>query len=105
MANLKSIVDLPVAESVENATLIVVEGGVAKQVPASEVGAQADWNEADETSPAFIKNKPSLNSSGGGCFVYSAGKIPTVGHLELFSDEDMSDMQAYSNLFYERLFN
>lgn len=105
MASLKNIVDLPVAESVENATLVVVEGGVAKQVPASEVGAQADWDEVDETSPAFIKNKPDLSSvgsgSGGGCYVYHLVSYNTV-ISEIASDEDMTDMQAYSNTFYER---
>lgn len=58
MANLKNITDVPVAESAEGLNLIANDDGVAKQIPASIVGAQADWAEMDETSPAFIKNKP-----------------------------------------------
>jgi hypothetical protein len=58
MANLKNITDLPVAESAEGLNLIVNDNGAAKQIAAGAVGAQADWTETDETSPAFIKNKP-----------------------------------------------
>jgi hypothetical protein len=58
MANLKNIVDLPVAESTEGLNLIVNDNGSAKQIAASAVGAQADWAEMDENSPAFVKNKP-----------------------------------------------
>jgi hypothetical protein len=58
MANLKSITELPVAESAEGLNLIVNDNGSAKQIAASAVGAQADWAETNENSPAFIKNKP-----------------------------------------------
>jgi hypothetical protein len=58
MVNLKNITDLPVAESAEGLNLIVNDNGAAKQIAASAVGAQADWAEMDETSPAFIKSKP-----------------------------------------------
>lgn len=58
MANLKNIADLPVAESAKGLNLIVNDNGAAKQIAASAVGAQADWAETDENSPAFIKNKP-----------------------------------------------
>lgn len=58
MANLKNITELPVAESAEGLNLIVNDNGAAKQIAASAVGAQADWAETDESSPAFIKNKP-----------------------------------------------
>lgn len=58
MANLKSITELPVAESAEGLNLIVNDNGAAKQIAASAVGAQADWTETDENSPAFVKNKP-----------------------------------------------
>ena len=56
--NLKNITELPVAESAEGLNLIVNDNGAAKQIAASAVGAQADWAETDENSPAFIKNKP-----------------------------------------------
>lgn len=58
MANLKNITELPVAESADGLNLIVNDNGVAKQIAASEVGAQADWAETDETSASFVKNKP-----------------------------------------------
>lgn len=63
MANLKNITDLPVAESADGLNLIVNDSGSAKQIPASAVGAQADWNETDESNPAFIKNKPNTAAS------------------------------------------
>ena len=58
MANLKNITELPIAESAEGVNLIVNDNGAAKQIAASEVGAQADWTETNENSPAYIKNKP-----------------------------------------------
>lgn len=58
MANLKSITELPVVESAENLNLIVNDNGAAKQIPASAVGAQADWNQNDETAADYVKNRP-----------------------------------------------
>jgi hypothetical protein len=58
MNNLKSVTNLPFAESAEGLNLIVNDSGAAKQIAASAVGAQADWNEVDETKPSFIQNKP-----------------------------------------------
>lgn len=49
MANLKNIVDLPVAESAEGLNLIVNDNGSAKQIAASEVGVKS-WND--------LKDKP-----------------------------------------------
>ena len=60
MANVKNITELPLAESAEGLNLIVNDGGSAKQIAASAVGAQADFNVTDENSPAYIKNKPSV---------------------------------------------
>lgn len=58
MANLKNITELPMAESAEGLNLIVNDNGSAKQIAASAVGAQADWNEKDENSASYIKNRP-----------------------------------------------
>lgn len=58
MANLKNITELPMAESAEGLNLIVNDNGSVKQIVASEVGAQADWNEMNENSASYIKNKP-----------------------------------------------
>ena len=60
MANLKNITDVPVVESAEGLNLIVNDNGAAKQIAASAVGAQADFNVTDESHPAFIKNKPAV---------------------------------------------
>lgn len=70
MSNFKKITEVPVAESTENINLIANSNGAAVQVPANQIGAQADWNETDESSPAFIMNKP---TGGGGVFytIYS----------------------------------
>jgi hypothetical protein len=103
MANLKSIVDVPVAESAEGLNLIVEDNGVAKKIAASEVGAQADWNEEDTTSPAYILNKPEISTGGGGgAYVYNASGHPTVNVLEIEFDSSLSD-QENSDLFYERM--
>lgn len=63
MNNFVKITDLPVAESADGMNLVGHQNGEAKQIPANKVGVQADWNETDETSPAFILNKPTT----GGC--------------------------------------
>lgn len=61
MANLKNIAELPIVESAEGLNLIVNDNGSAKQIAASAVGAQADWNVTDSSSPAYIKNKPDIS--------------------------------------------
>lgn len=48
----------PVDELAQSANVLIEEGGVVKKAPKSMVGAQADWNEVNESSHAFIKNKP-----------------------------------------------
>lgn len=68
MSNLKKITEVPVVESTENINLLANSNGSAVQVAANKIGAQADWNETDEASPAFIMNKPT--SLGGGVVTY-----------------------------------
>ena len=75
MVNLKNITDVPMAESAEGLNLIVNDNGAAKQIAASAVGAQADWNETDETSPAFIMNKPEALSGGAVTYTMTNGYI------------------------------
>jgi hypothetical protein len=65
MSNLKKITEVPVVENVENINLIANSNGAAVQVAANQIGAQADWNETDESSPAFIMNKPTSLGGGG----------------------------------------
>ena len=47
-----------VVEPIQSAQVLIEEDGVIKKTPKNAIGAQADWAEIDETSPAFIKNKP-----------------------------------------------
>ena len=47
-----------VVEPTQSAQVLIEEDGVIKKTPKNAIGAQADWAENDETSPAFIKNKP-----------------------------------------------
>lgn len=92
MANLRDITQLPVAESADGLNLIVNDNGVAKQIAASAVGAQADWAVTDETSPAFIKNKPAeewdLNIDITCTFSPDNGFTPdyTVNHINTFEN-------------------
>ena len=62
MANLKKISELSTATSTDGLQLLVNDNGVAKQIAASSVGAQADWSVMDNSDPAYIKNKPYINS-------------------------------------------
>lgn len=65
MAEFKKITEVEVVESVNaEDTVLIEQDGVAKRAPKGSIGAQSDWNETDESSPAFIKNKPDV--SGGG---------------------------------------
>lgn len=47
-----------VVEPIDTAQVLIEEDGVIKKTPKNAIGAQADWAETDETSPAFVKNKP-----------------------------------------------
>ena len=59
MAEFKKLSAVEVVEAVsETANVLIEENGVIKRAAKSEIGAQADWAEMDESSPAFIKNKP-----------------------------------------------
>lgn len=72
MTNLKSIVELPLAESVNNLNLIVNDNGSAKQIPASALGGvQLDGNSVyvidseaytygDDALDAILKGKQIL---------------------------------------------
>ena len=64
--------EVPVTEEVSEDTHVLVETeGKIKRVSKSKIGAQADWNETDETSPAFIVNKPkSLGAGVAKYFLY-----------------------------------
>lgn len=59
MAEFKKLSAVETVETVsETANVLIEENGVIKRAAKNEIGAQADWAEMDENSPAFIKNKP-----------------------------------------------
>ena len=67
MAEFKKLSAVETVETVsETANVLIEENGVIKRAAKSEIGAQADWAEMDESSPAFIKNKPENIGGGGG---------------------------------------
>lgn len=70
-----------------DANVMIEEGGKIKKVPKSKIGAQSDWNETDETSPAFILNKPEISDSSKVTYLFaeSAGyKYLETEYLSLF---------------------
>lgn len=84
MANLKNITELPVTNFTESLKLIVNDNGSAKQIAASAVGAQADWNQNDETAPDYVKNRP---------FYEGKTEIPILENAELTLQlEEMADV-------------
>lgn len=61
MANLKNIADLPLVTSANGVNLLINDNGLAKQIAASAVGAQANWDTTDSSAPSFILNKPNYS--------------------------------------------
>lgn len=53
------------AAAADNANVLIEQDGEIARVPKAKIGAQADWSETDETSPAFILNKPQGVGGGG----------------------------------------
>ena len=85
----KKLTDVDLIETATNPNLLIEEDGDIKKISASNVAApqvQADWNETDDTSPAFILNKPELSSGvityseGCGCF-FRNGEIGTFDQV------------------------
>lgn len=71
--------EVPVAESVtDNCNILVEDSGEIKRTAQSNISAsqvQANWNEDDETSPAFIMNKPSNLGGGATWFTVSDSNV------------------------------
>ena len=60
--------EVEVIETPHNANLLIEENGEIKRLSTDNINfggsgqqVQADWNETDDTSPAYIANKPSVN--------------------------------------------
>ena len=96
MNNLKSVTNLPFAESAEGLNLIVNDNGAAKQIAASAVGAQADWNEVDENSPSFIQNKPTKLGGYNRELVYEKYFAPEDGSVD-----EIWEKFADASIFFE----
>jgi hypothetical protein len=61
MANFKKITEVPVVTDATGLKFIVNDNGTAKQIDGENIIAKTetpDWTVNDETSPSFIKNKP-----------------------------------------------
>lgn len=56
---MRRLSEVPEVENVNSdATVLIEQNGEVARAHKGKIGAQADWNETDETSPAFIMNKP-----------------------------------------------
>lgn len=66
----KKLSEVEVIESAVNPNLIIEDEGEIKRIPPEAITpsqVQADWEETDASSPAYILNKPeSLGGGGGG---------------------------------------
>lgn len=66
--------EVEVIESPVNPNFIIEDEGEIKRIPPEAITpaqVQADWDETDTSSPAYILNKPeSLGGGGGGEIVY-----------------------------------
>lgn len=89
MSNFKSITEVPMTESTEGLYLIANKDGAAAQIEPGKIGAQADWNETDENSPAFVKNKPETGSVT--IFTYNADWDCFYLMNETESEEDVNN--------------
>lgn len=85
MSNFKSITEVPMTESTEGLYLIANKDGAAAQIEPEKIGAQADWNETDENSPAFVKNKP---ETGGNVTIFTYFSDDGNLYLKDNPDED-----------------
>jgi hypothetical protein len=68
----KKLTDVELVESATEPNLLIEDGGDIKKISASNIAVpqvKADWDEENESSPAFIMNKPDLSSIGGGANV------------------------------------
>lgn len=91
-----------------NANLLIEENGEIKRLSTENINfggsgnqVQADWNETDDTSPAFIANKPSVVTevynfsiaSGG---IYLNGSTQTLNTLKKWWDSG-ADLRVVYN--------
>lgn len=68
----KKLTDVELVNYASEPNLLIEDNGDIKKIPAYNVAipqVQADWNEEDADSPAFIINKPDLNDVVAGANV------------------------------------
>jgi len=99
----KKLSEVEMHENPSSPNILVEEGGEVVRVPASNLTTsgskvQADWNETNEDSPAFILNKPDLGSIGGGD---SAGSTVLYhgSSASIYVDENHSQIADYGNIY------
>ena len=69
----KKLSEVEVIESPVNPNFIIEDEGEIKRIPPEAITpsqVQADWEETDASSPAYILNKPESLGGGGGEIVY-----------------------------------
>lgn len=88
--NFTKLSEAPIVDSIEVTPNILIEDdGDIKRISADDLTApqvNADWNETDVTSPAFILNKPEF--IGGSCvniITYNLSYTPESGSIYQFS--------------------
>lgn len=78
---MKRLSEVSKVENVNSdATVLIEQNGEVARAPKGKIGSQADWNETDETSPAFILNKPANGSSVDNFYFVSNGAYAGFVH-------------------------
>lgn len=88
-----------VNEVSEDANVLVEENGEIKKVSKTEIGAQADWNEENEASPAFILNKP--KSLSGYAYYATYGSYVVKCDEPVYPENGISESTATASEFVE----
>jgi hypothetical protein len=74
----------------EKIASIEVSGGTVNQV-------QSDWNETDQDSPAYIKNKPIISGTGVAVDIFCEETIIT--EIDLLTKQEVTNFQSDPNYF------
>ena len=94
MAEFKKLSAVEMVQNVDQTTTVLIEkDGVIKRAPKNKIGAQADWTETNESSSAFIKNKPHKE------LIYEWNFSTDDEVYEIYEniDEDMSWLTKYQD--------
>lgn len=87
--NFTKLSEAPIVDSTEVTPNILIEDdGDIKRISADDITTpqvNADWNETDVTSPAFILNKPEFIGGGANVITYNLSYTPESGSIYQFS--------------------